>query len=68
MCPVCTATAGIVVSSVVSTGGLTALAVKIFGKRANSRRDLPEKYIGPSTRTKRETQDDKSLEVKPSKE
>jgi len=30
MCPVCMASAGVVVGSAVSTGGLTALAVRIL--------------------------------------
>jgi hypothetical protein len=34
MCPVCLATAGLIVGSVVSTGGLTAVVVKILrGKK-----------------------------------
>ena len=33
MCPVCLASAGLVAGSVVSTGGLTALVVKVFGKK-----------------------------------
>ena len=30
MCPACVASAGVLVSSVVSTGGLTALIVKVL--------------------------------------
>jgi hypothetical protein len=30
MCPACLASAALIVSSVVSTGGLTAIAVKVF--------------------------------------
>jgi hypothetical protein len=30
MCPACLASVGIVVGSVVSTGGLTALVIKVF--------------------------------------
>jgi hypothetical protein len=33
MCPACVASAGVVVGSVVSTGGVTALVVRILGKR-----------------------------------
>jgi hypothetical protein len=33
MCPVCMASAGLVVGSVVSTGGLTALVVKLFRRK-----------------------------------
>jgi hypothetical protein len=32
MCPVCMASAGLIVGSVVSAGGLTAVVVKIFRK------------------------------------
>jgi hypothetical protein len=33
MCPVCMASAGLIVGSVVSTGGLAAVVVKILGKK-----------------------------------
>jgi hypothetical protein len=33
MCPVCIASAGLVAGSVVSGGGVTALVVKILGKK-----------------------------------
>jgi hypothetical protein len=33
MCPVCMASAGLVVGSVVSTGGLTALVVKVLRRK-----------------------------------
>lgn len=32
MCPVCMASAGLIVGSVISTGGLTAVVVKILRK------------------------------------
>lgn len=43
MCPVCMASAGVVVGSVVSTGGLTALALTILRKRKAGNRDSKEK-------------------------
>jgi hypothetical protein len=33
MCPACVASAGLVVGSVVSTGGLTAVVLKALGKK-----------------------------------
>lgn len=33
MCPACAATAGVVVGSVVSTGGLTALITRLLRKK-----------------------------------
>ena len=36
MCPACVASAGVVVGSVVSTGGVTALVMRILGKRKKS--------------------------------
>jgi hypothetical protein len=33
MCPVCMASAGLIVGSVVTTGGLTAVLVKIFRRK-----------------------------------
>ncbi|MGZ4733359.1 MAG: hypothetical protein ACXVZH_14600 [Terriglobales bacterium] len=33
MCPACVASAGLVVGSVVSTGGLTAVVLKVLGKK-----------------------------------
>jgi hypothetical protein len=33
MCPVCLATISMIVAGVVSTGGVTALAVKTFGQK-----------------------------------
>jgi hypothetical protein len=40
MCPFCLSTMGLVVASTVSTGGLTALAVKLSGKK-NSAKEIP---------------------------
>jgi len=33
MCPACAVSAGLVVGSVVSTGGLTAVVLKVLGKK-----------------------------------
>ena len=43
MCPGCAAMAAIVVGGVVSTGGLTALAVKILRKNKGEKADSKEK-------------------------
>ena len=43
MCPACIASAGVVVGSVVSTGGVTALVVKILGKKKSEKNDSKEK-------------------------
>ncbi len=43
MCPGCAAMAAIVVGGVVSTGGLTALAVKVFRKNKGEKADSKEK-------------------------
>jgi hypothetical protein len=37
MCPFCLSTIGLVVASTVSTGGLTALAVKLSRKKNNAK-------------------------------
>jgi len=37
MCPFCLSTIGLVVASTVSTGGLTALAVKLSRKKGNAK-------------------------------
>jgi len=37
MCPFCLSTIGLVVASTVSTGGLTALAVKLSRKKSNAK-------------------------------
>jgi hypothetical protein len=46
MCPVCMASAGLVAGSVVSTGGLTALVVKIFSKKKGGKSDSKSKEQG----------------------
>ncbi|HTS04576.1 MAG TPA: hypothetical protein VMP68_03265 [Candidatus Eisenbacteria bacterium] len=43
MCPGCAAMAAIVVGGVVSTGGLTALAVKVLRKNKSEKSDSKEK-------------------------
>jgi hypothetical protein len=39
MCPACMASAGIVVGSVVSSGGVTALVVKVLRKKKSGKID-----------------------------
>jgi len=39
MCPACLASAGIVLGSVVSTGGLTALVMKVLQKKKGEKSD-----------------------------
>jgi hypothetical protein len=39
MCPACIASAGIVVGSVVSTGGVTALVMKVLRKKKSEKSD-----------------------------
>jgi hypothetical protein len=43
MCPACIASAGMVVGSAVSTGGFTALVVKVFRKKKGEKSDSKEK-------------------------
>jgi len=43
MCPACIATAGVVVGSVVSTGGLTAMVAKVLRKKKAEQSDTKEK-------------------------
>jgi hypothetical protein len=43
MCPACLASAGVVLGSVVSTGGLTALLVTVLGKKKREKSDSKEK-------------------------
>jgi hypothetical protein len=43
MCPVCVATAGLVVGSVVSAGGVSALVVKVLGKKKDKSGDSKTK-------------------------
>jgi hypothetical protein len=42
MCPFCFATVGLVVAGAVSTGGLTALAVKVSRKKNRAKENHPE--------------------------
>jgi hypothetical protein len=39
MCPACMASAGVVVGSVVSSGGLTALVLKVLRKKKKGEKD-----------------------------
>jgi hypothetical protein len=41
MCPVCLATMGLIVAGAVSTGGLTALAVKVSRKKNGATEIIP---------------------------
>lgn len=43
MCPVCMASGALMVSGVVSTGGLTALAAKMAGLRRKTKKSKTEK-------------------------
>jgi len=43
MCPACVASAGMVVGSVVSTGGVTALVMKVLRKKKNGNNEFKEK-------------------------
>ncbi len=43
MCPACFASAALVVGGVISTGGLTAVAVKVFRKKKSEKSDSKEK-------------------------
>ena len=43
MCPACVASAGVVVGSVFSTGGLTALVVKVLRKKKSEKSELKDK-------------------------
>jgi hypothetical protein len=43
MCPACIASAGVVVGSAVSTGGLTALVVRVLRKKKGEKSDSKEK-------------------------
>ena len=42
MCPFCLATKGLVVAGAVSTGGLAALAVKVFRKKNGAEETAPK--------------------------
>lgn len=43
MCPACVASAGLVLGSAVSTGGLTALVMKVLRKKKVEKSDSKEK-------------------------
>jgi hypothetical protein len=43
MCPACFANAGMVLGSMVSAGGLTALVVTVLGKKKHEKSDSKEK-------------------------
>jgi len=43
MCPACIASAGVVVGSAVSTGGLTALVLRVLRKKKVEKSDSKEK-------------------------
>jgi hypothetical protein len=43
MCPACVVSAGVVLGSAVSTGGLTALVVKVLRKKKVEKSDSKEK-------------------------
>ena len=43
MCPSCMASAGLVVGGVVSSGGVTALLVKVLRKKKGEKSDSKEK-------------------------
>jgi hypothetical protein len=43
MCPACLASAGVLLGSVVSTGGLTALLVTVLGKKKREKSDSKQK-------------------------
>ena len=46
MCPACIASAGMVVGSVASTGGVTALVMKVLRKKKGERNNSKEKEQG----------------------
>jgi len=43
MCPACFASAALVVGGVISTGGLTAVAMKVLRKKKTEKSDSKEK-------------------------
>lgn len=43
MCPACVASAGVVVGSVLSTGGLTALVARVLRKKKSEKSNSKEK-------------------------
>jgi|HubBroStandDraft_6_1064221.scaffolds.fasta_scaffold999413_2 hypothetical protein len=42
MCPFCLATMGVVVAGAISTGGLAALAVKVYSKKSTAEEIVPD--------------------------
>jgi len=46
MCPACFASAGLVVGSVISTGGLTALVARVLRKKKVEKNDSQQKEQG----------------------
>jgi hypothetical protein len=42
MCPACLASAALVAGSVISTGGITAIVVQLFGRKKNGSANDPE--------------------------
>lgn len=43
MCPACLASVALVAGSVISTGGITAIAVQLFRRKKNEPTDVPNK-------------------------
>ena len=43
MCPACVASAGVVLGSAVSTGGLTALVLRVLHRKKGKKSDSKEK-------------------------
>jgi len=43
MCPACLASAGVVLGSTLSTGGLTALVMTVLGKKKREKNNSKEK-------------------------
>lgn len=43
MCPACIASAGVVLGSAVSTGGVTALVLRVFRKKKAQKSDSKER-------------------------
>ena len=52
MCPFCLSTMGLVVAGVVSTGGLTAFAVKASRKKKNAAQITPDQKPDPKQEVK----------------
>ncbi len=45
MCPACVASAAMMIGSVLSAGGLTALAVKVLGKMGDAKKSFRKEYL-----------------------